>query len=273
MTSFCTASPRRLAASLLAVLGLAAAAAAGAHDSWLQPVPRGGAAGLLLLGTGNRFPAFDVGIDPHYLVKPGCTDAAGSRQPLDAVRNLPNSLLMRAAAAAESCWLQLTPFDVTVPPDKVPVYLDEVRPPPALLAAWAGMQARGRPWQERYTKHARIALPGPAGDIGPAAAQPAPLGMDMLLAEVKADTAGGLPMQLQLQVLRDGQPLPSLAVELVNADRPMPGTWLQTDAAGRITLPRPPAGRWLLRAVDLRLAVDPPESWDSRFVTLSFSLH
>ena len=272
MTSFCTASPRRLAASLLAVLGLAAAAPARAHDSWLQPVPRGATAGLLLLGTGNRFPVFEVGIDPHYLVKPGCADAAGTRQPLDAVRNLSNSLLMRTGAAAESCWLQLTPFDVTVPPDKVPVYLDEVRPPPALLAAWAGMQARGRPWQERYTKHARIALPGPASDIGPAAAQPAPLGMDMLLAEVKADTAGGLPMQLRLQVLRDGQPLPALAVELVNADQPMPGTWLQTDAGGRITLPRPAAGRWLLRAVDLRLAADPPDSWDSRFVTLSFSL-
>ena len=272
MTPLRTASPRRLATGLLALLGLAAAAPAGAHDSWLQPLPRGATAGLLLLGTGNRFPVFDVGVDAHYLVKPGCADAAGKRQPLDAVRNLPNSLLMRAAAAAESCWLQLTPFDVTVPPDKVPVYLDEVRPPPALLAAWADMQARGRPWQEHYTKHARIALPGPAGDIGPAAAQPAPLGMDMVLVEVKADSAAGQQAQLQLQVLRDGQPLPALAVELVNADRPTPGTWLQTDADGRLTLPRPAAGRWLLRAVDLRLAVDPPDSWDSRFVTLSFSL-
>ena len=272
MRSSCTASPRGLAASLLAVLGLAAAAPARAHDSWLQPVPRGASAGLLLLGTGNRFPAFDVGIDPHYLVKPGCADATGTRQPLDAVRNLSNSLLMRTGAAAESCWLQLTPFDVTVPADKVPVYLDEVRPPPALLAAWAGMLARGRPWQERYTKHARIALPGPASDIGPAAAQPAPLGMDMLLAEAVADTAGGQQKQLQLQVLRDGQPLPALAVELVNAEQPIPGTWLQTDAAGRITLPRPAAGRWLLRAVDLRVAADTPDSWDSRFVTLSFSL-
>ena len=272
MTAFRTASPRRLAASLLALLGLAAAAPAGAHDSWLQPLPRQGAAGLLLLGTGNRYPAFDVGIDAHYLINPGCTDAAGKRQPLDALRNLPNSLLLRAGAAAEGCWLQLTPFDVTVPPDKVPLYLDEVRPPPALLAAWADMQARGRPWQERYTKHARIVLPGPAGDIGPAAAQPAPLGLDMLLAETKAETSDGPRSQLQLQVLRDGQPLPALAVELINADRPTPGTWLQTDADGRITLPRPPAGRWLLRAVDLRLAADPPDSWDSRFVTLSFSL-
>ena len=270
MTPLRTVPLRRLAASLLALLGLAAAAPAGAHDSWLQPVPQRGAEGLLLLGTGNRFPVYDVGIDAHYLVNPGCTSAAGKRQPLDALRNLPTSLLLRTAVAAESCWLQLKPFDVTVPPDKVPVYLDEVRPPPALLAAWAGMQARGRPWQERYTKHARIALPGPAGDIGPAAAQPAPLGMDMLLAE--AAPADGLRSNLQLQVLRDGQPLPALAVELVNADQPSPGTWLQTDDAGRITLPRPPAGRWLLRAVDLRLAVDPPNIWDSRFVTLSFSL-
>lgn len=268
MTAFCIASPHRLAASLLALLGLAVAAPAGAHDSWLQPLPRLGAAGVLLLGTGNRFPVYDTGIDAHYLVKPGCAAAAGRLQPLEALRNLPNSLLLRTGAAAESCWLQLTQFDVTVPPDKVALYLDEVRPPPALLAAWAGMQARGRPWQERYTKHARIALPGPAGDIGPAAAQPAPLGMDMLLAEA----ADGPQLQLQVQVLRDGQPLPALAVELINADQPTPGSWWKTDAAGRFTLPRPPAGRWLLRAVDLRLAADAPDTWDSRFVTLSFSL-
>ena len=264
MTALRNASPHRLTATLLALLGLAAAVPALAHDSWLQPVPRRGAEGLLLLGTGNRFPVYDVGVDAHYLINPGCTGADGRPQALDALRNLPDSLLLRTGAAAASCWLQLTPFDVTVPPDKVPVYMDEVRPPPALLAAWAAIQARGKPWQERYTKHARIALPGPAGDIGPAAAQPAPLGMDMLLAEA----ADGL----RLQVLRDGQPLPALAVELINADQPLPGTWLHTDAAGRITWPRPPAGRWLLRAVDLRLAADVPDTWDSRFVTLSFSL-
>ena len=267
MTALCIASPHRLAASLLALLGLAAAAPAQAHDSWLQPVPRRGAEGLLLLGTGNRFPVFEVGIDSRY-INPGCAGADGRPQALEALRNLPDSLLLRTGAAAESCWLQLTPFEVTVPPDKVPVYMDEVRPPPALLAAWAAIQARGKPWQERYTKHARIALPGPAGDIGPAAAQPAPLGMDMLLAEA----ADGPQLQLKLQVLRDGQPLPALAVELINADHPQPGSWQQTDAAGRITWPRPPAGGWLLRAVDLRLAAEPPDTWVSRFVTLSFSL-
>ena len=269
MTALCIASPHRLAASLLALLGLAAAIMpAQAHDSWLQPVPRRGAEGLLLLGTGNRFPVFEVGIDARYLINPGCAGADGRPQALAALRNLPDSLLLRTGAAAESCWLQLTPFEVTVPPDKVPVYMDEVRPPPALLAAWAAIQARGKPWQERYTKHARIALPGPAGDIGPAAAQPAPLGMDMLLAEA----ADGPQLQLKLQVLRDGQPLPALAVELINADHPQPGSWQTTDAAGRITWSRPPAGRWLLRAVDLRLAAEPPDTWVSRFVTLSFSL-
>ena len=269
MTTHRAASPSRLAASLLVLLGLAAAIMpAQAHDSWLQPIPRRGAEGLLLLGTGNRFPVYDVGIDARYLINSGCASADGRPQALEALRNLPDSLLLRTAAAAESCWLQLTAFDVTVPPDRVPVYLDEVRPSPALLAAWAAMQARGKPWQERYTKHARIALPGPAGDIGAAAGQPAPLGMDMLLAEA----ADGPQLQLKLQVLRDGQPLPALAVELINADHPQPGSWQTTDAAGRITWSRPPAGRWLLRAVDLRLAAEPPDTWDSRFVTLSFSL-
>ena len=256
---------RRLPAAwlLAAVLG-AAMAPASAHDSWFQRLSQGRAGTLLALGTGNRFPGFEFGVDARYLVKPACRDAAGAALALEALRDGPHALWLRSGAEASSCWTQLSAFEVDLPADKIDLYLDELRPPPAMLAAWAALQARGLPWLERYTKHARIALPAADGSFGAAAAQPAPMGMDMLLERVGE--------QLHFQVLRDGQPLPGQALELQSADAQRPGQWLRSDAQGRLQLAAPGAGRWLLRGIDLRLDKNQPERFDSRFITLAFEL-
>lgn len=254
----------RLAAALLALAALAPAAQA--HDSWFERLPRSNQ-GVLAFGTGDRFPVYEAAVDPRYIVLSGCLDAQGQLLPLQPLKLQEVSLWLRAGPSAQSCWLQLTPFDVTVPPEKVPLYIDEVRPPPAILAAWQAMRARGLGWNEQYTKFARVVLPGPEGDIPPAAARLVPLGLDLLLKPV--------PEGLQAQVLRDGQPLPDLPVELVSADKPgtpATGTWLRSDAAGTLRFARPAPGRWLLRAVDLRLATGRDDLWDSRFVTLSFEI-
>ena len=72
-------------------------------------------------------------------------------------------------------------------------------------------------------------------------------------------------------VLRDGQPLAGLPVELQSADAAK-GIWRRSDAQGRISLPALPAGRWLLRGTDLRRSDAQPDTWDSRFVTLAFDV-
>lgn len=257
-------SCRPLSAWLLAA-GLAIAAApAAAHDSWFQLLSQGRAGALLALGTGNRFPDFEFGIDSRYLVKPGCRDAAGAPLALEALRDGPSTLWLRSGSAASSCWTQLSPFEVDLPADKIDLYIDEVRPPPAMLAAWAAMHSRGLPWLERYTKHARIALPAADGGFGAAAAMPAPMGMDLLLERVGGD--------LRFQLLRDGQPLAGLALELRSLDATADGRWLRSDAQGRLQIASPGAGRWLLRGIDLRLASDKPDRFDSRFITLAFEL-
>lgn len=256
---------RRSPSAWLIAAGLAIASApAAAHDSWFQLLSQSRAGAVMALGTGNRFPNFEFGVDARYLVKPGCRDAAGAPLALEALRDGPAALWLRGGSAASSCWTQLSPFEVDLPADKIDLYLDEVRPPPAMLAAWEAMHARGLPWRERYTKHARIALPAADGSFGAAAAQPAPLGMDLLLERV-GDA-------LRFQLLRDGQPLPGLALELRNIDSQAAGRWLRSDAQGRVQIAAPGAGRWLLRGVDLRLASDNPDRFDSRFITLAFEL-
>ncbi len=216
----------------LAWLLLCLAASAQAHDTWFERQ----AGGPPVLGTGQQFPKQETGIDPQYLVRQACT--------------------------AGSCWAQTTAFELVLAPDKVALYLDEVRPDVALMKAWQAMQSRGLPWQERYAKHARIVLDAADG------ATPSGMAMDVLIFSATAPRRG---QPLQFQVLRDGRPLPDFAVEL-RSDSSRFGIWRRTDAQGRLSFTPPFAAEWLLRGVDLRLSERQPDSFDSRFVTLAFEV-
>jgi len=243
--------------------GLLMATSAGAHDSWFAPLPSSPQGQrLLALGTGNLFPKLEFAIAPEYLRAQGCVDAQGQPGALAAVRLQAASLLMTAPATAVSCWVQLAPFDIELPADKIALYLDEVRPPAAVQEAWAALQARGLPWKEHYTKHARILWPGGQ------AATPS-MGMDARLAGPAARFERGAPLEFQL--LRDGQPLPDQAVEFRQEDTRF-GLWRRTDAQGRVSFTPPLPGQWILRAVDLRLSDTVPDRWDSRFLTLAFDV-
>lgn len=246
---------------LLAALTLAGSASA--HDTWFAPQ----ADGTLALGTGNRFPVTELAVDDKYFAKRGCLAADGTPLPLEKLRFTEKTTLLRAKAGAASCFVQLEPFEFDLPPDKIELYFKEIRPSAAVLAAWADLKARGLPFHERYTKSARIEL----GD----AARPQPIGtaMDVL----RQAPAGALRVgdDATFQVLRDGQPLPDFAVELVNERSPNlagAGLWHRTDAQGRITAKLPLPGRWLLRGTDLRLSASDATKWESQFITYAFDV-
>jgi uncharacterized GH25 family protein len=74
---------------------------------------------------------------------------------------------------------------------------------------------------------------------------------------------------LKFQVLREGQPLAGLDVELISA-QVRTGFWLRTDAQGLAEVRLPLAGRWLLRATELRQTDAAAGRWESRFITLAF---
>ena len=173
------------------------------------------------------------------------------------LRNDAYALVLHGAAQAKSCWAQLVPLEIELPADMVAVYLREVQADAALRMVWADMQRRGVPWKERYTKHARI-------DFTDSAAEPAPMDMDI----VREASANG---SFSFRVLRDGRPVPGLAMEWVS-DRATVGIWRRTDAEGRVRVHALPPGLWLLRATDLRLSTTEPDRWESRFVTLAFEV-
>jgi Domain of unknown function (DUF4198) len=255
--------------SIAAALAAATAGAAAAHDTWLEP-QRPSLAGhaVFAIGTGTRYPVFEFPLAQEYLVGSGCRGAGATAAPLVRVQDRPAWLVVRSAtpldaAAPHTCWAQLAPFDVEVPPDKIELYLREIQAGPALRATWAAMKARGLPWRENYTKYARIEI----GGSGERAALP--LAMDVLLDNPRWPIRAG--DELGFQVLRDGAPIADLPVELVNNINPL-GIWRKTDAQGRVRVKAPLAGRWIVRAVDLRVAPKNPDEWVSWFVTLGFEV-
>lgn len=249
----------------LLALCLVLAGPAWAHDTWLEPrgEPRGGLL-RLLLGTGERYPAMETSVGRDALDHAGCRFGAGAAVPLAVERDTPAALQLAArgdTAQGHSCWAQVTPHEVELAPKFVERYFDEVRVPEGVRTAWKAQQAQGLPWRERFTKHARFEGQGGSGSGA------LPLAMDLVPRQLPRRPGE----RLQVQWLRQGQPVARLALELVNAGAGQ-GLWLRTDADGRIDVPVPLAGAWLLRGTEVRADPDQPGRWISGFVTLSFSI-
>ncbi len=266
--------PLRLAAFCAGLV--LAAGAAPAHDSWLSPSRDAAAASGagLELATGTRFPVQEFSQSPASVAQARCLAASGGGVELRPVREQANWLDMQAAMdeATEpllACWATLHAAEIELQAPLVKVYLNEIRAPAAIRAAWADMQARGLPWRESYRKYARIELATAAGaspERRAAARRPAGLELEIVVLGA-APVAVGAP--LEFQVLRGGRPLAGFPVELVSERSPL-GIWRETDAQGMLRHRLPFGGRWLLRGVDLRRSTDRPGSWESRFVTLAF---
>jgi hypothetical protein len=241
------------------LIGWTIAGTVSAHDTWFAPQP----GGVLALGTGNRFPVTELAVDDKFFAKRGCLAADGTPAPLDKLRFTDKTTLLRPKAAAQTCFVQLEPFEIELPPDKIDVYFKEIRPSAAVLAAWSELKARGLPFKERYTKSARIDL---GREVSPHTTGTA---MDAL----RVSPAGGLTVgsTAVFQLLQNGKPLPDFAVELVNERSPL-GLWHRTDADGRISARLPLPGRWLLRGTELRLSPNDATAWESQFITYAFDV-
>jgi Domain of unknown function (DUF4198) len=259
----------RLPSKIAAVALAAAAHSTFAHDTWFAPLPAKNGAGVALaLGTGNRFPVLESGIDIKHLVHSGCRHTPESTPiALQRTADAPTALHVHVRAERGlplSCWAQTEAFDVELADDKIALYFKEIQAPAAVRDAWARMRARGVKWKERYTKHARIEI-----DPGPSATTPVNMAMDVVLESPQRTPRRGEPMAFR--VLRDGQPLADFAVEL-HGDRVAQGIWRKTDADGRVRFTAPLPGRWVLRGTELRVSERVPDTWESRFVTLAFQI-
>ncbi|MGZ8378725.1 MAG: DUF4198 domain-containing protein [Gemmatirosa sp.] len=274
--------PLALSAALVAGVVLAAGAtAAGAHDTWLLParatVPSGVDA-TFDLTSGMTFPANETAVAAARVRTARVRTAGGSialPTPVAGTRALRFRVPLRRAGVA-TVWVSLAPRALTLDSAGVMHYLDEIGAPDSVRVAYLRqLPIDGvRRWRERYAKHATTHVlvssplrPRPSAD----ASWSAPTGMPLELVPLRDPTALHAGDSVAVRLLVRGRPLPHTAVGAVGPDgHAHPPR--RTDAEGRVTIPLPRAGRWLLRATHLRHTTAPDLDWESEFATLTLAV-
>lgn len=279
-------SSRPIALALIALASTGAtlaagATAAGTHDTWLLPARATLPAGVdatLDLTSGMGFPANESAVAPAQVRLARLRTAAGTAAlpaPSAGVRALRFRVPLRRAGVA-TVWVSLAPRAVTRDSVQVIGYLAEIGAPDSVRVAYLRqLPVDGvRRWRERSARHASTHLlvssplrPRPAVD----ASWGEPTGMPLELVPLHDPTTLRAGDTLHVRLLQRGRPLAWTAVGLVGPDgRALPAR--RTDADGRAALALPRAGRWLLRAAQLRHASTAPLDWESDFATLTVAV-
>ena len=243
-----------------------------AHDTWLLARPsaaRPGAEIVLELTSGMAFPAPETAIKPDRVARAGVR-LAGTTSDLEDRRSAAKFLQFKTQPSKPgiaTLWVGLAPKSIELKPDEVKEYLDEIGAPEAVRRAWS--EQNPKRWRELYTKHAKtfVRVGVPEGDRSWAE----PVGLALEIVPEKDPTALRPGEDLPLRVLLRGKPVPSFAVGLVREGETH-GLLKTTDEQGRVAFPVAKAGRWLLRATDVRRSSRPDADWESDFATLTFEV-
>ena len=244
-----------------------------AHDTWLLARPSAVEPGnpvTLELTSGMAFPAPETAIKPDRIAR-AAIRLAGSTAGLEDRRSAAKLLQLTARPSKPgiaTLWVELAPKSIDLTPDQVKEYLDEIGASATVRRAWSEMPEPRR-WRELYSKHAKTCVR--VGQPGEDRSWAVPAGMALEIVPEKDLTALRPGDELPVRVLRNGQPFASFAVGLVGPGDAQ-GVLKITDGEGRATFPIARAGRWLLRATDLRRSTRPEADWESDFTTLTFEV-
>lgn len=256
-----------------ALMALALAVPALAHDTWLLArrtvVPPGTV--TLDLTSGMVFPANETAIKPDRVARAGGR-LAGETFDLEDRRSAAKSLEFTARLprpGVATVWVELAPKSIDLKPKQVAHYLDEIGASREVRLAWAEM-AKPRRWRELYTKHAKayVRVGEPEGDRSWAE----PVGLGLEIVPEKDPVALHPGDDLPVRVLRGGQPFPSFSLALAPEGKGKAVAIKNTDADGRVTFRLDRAGRWLLRGTDVRRSLKPEADWESDFTTMTLEV-
>ena len=257
----------------LALLALALTVPALAHDTWLlarSSVVQPGTPVVLDLTSGMAFPANETAIKPDRVARAGVR-IAGSTSDLKDRRSAAKSLQFTVRLAKPGvavAWVELAPKSIDLKPAQVKEYLDEIGASEAVRLAWKEMPEPRR-WRELYSKYAKAYLR--VGQPQEDRSWAEPVGMALEIVPEKDPTSLRPGEELPVRVLRQGQPLPTFAVGLVRQGDHH-GLLKTTDGQGRVAFPIAKAGRWLLRATEVRRTARSEADWESDFTTLTFEV-
>jgi uncharacterized GH25 family protein len=258
---------------VLASAATLCSAAALAHDTWLLPGKFREAPGgkvELVLTSGMAYPASETAIDPARVERSGIR-VGGETKTLTVGEKGKDALALTGtlpAAGVATVWVELHPRTLELTPEEVEEYLAEIGAPASVRERWMATPAPRR-WRETYTKHTKtfVRVGEPQNDHSWAR----PVGLSFELVPGTDPTALKPGQELTVVLTRASQAAAGVAIGLVREGSP-DAVLRTTDATGHATFVVPKAGRWLLRATDLRPGDGKEVDWVSDFTTLTFEV-
>lgn len=241
-----------------------------AHDTWVTPdrfaVHRGETI-VLHITSGMEFPKLETAIQPDRLAR--AVIRVGHQSAAMKAETGAHSLDFRVGAHSSgvaTITLELQPKSIELTPAQVTEYLDEIGADADLRRLW-NHRPEPKRWREIYTKHAKtFVLVDKTDDSWK---QPAGLDLELMpLVDLTSLHAGDT---LPVRLLESGTPLANFSIGVVH-EMDSRGTILKTDSDGRVTVPLPTSGRYMLRATHLRPSQRAEADWISDFTTLTLNV-
>jgi uncharacterized GH25 family protein len=261
----------RRRALLLAPALAFAAAAARAHDFWIEPSsfhPDPGSEIAVALRVGQDFRGEPVPRNPP-LIQRFALLSGRTETPIDGLPGADPAGQLRIPAAGVY-WIAFRSgrSSITLEGDKFEKYLSEE----GLEAVSKTRGARGesaKPAHEVYSRSVKCLLV--SGNPGASAKDfDRPLGLTLELIP-RRDPGKAIPGPLPVALLYDGKPLPGALVVAMEQGSSADKVSARTDARGEATLKLPRKGVWLVKAVHMTPApAGFGAEWESVWTSLTF---
>jgi len=254
---------------LLTGVATLGASAARAHDTWLLPARFEVALGATIdleLTSGMKFP------EPESAVATDRIAASGVRlsgKTLMLEPKSPTKAALRLSAVAPTpgvavLWVASRPRTLSLKPDDVRHYLEEIGAPPSVEARWRQQQR----FRESYSKVAKTYVK--VGDAADDRSWQEPVGLGLEFLPLQDPTALHAGSDFAVRMVRDGKPLADFTVSALPPGGGKPVT-ARTDRDGRVVFMIDRAGPWLLRGTLIEESSAPDTDWQSLFTTLTVS--
>ncbi len=256
------------------VLLLLVATETSAHDTWLFPgktaVPVGTRLSLDLT-SGMAFPKNEFAIDPiridAAMVRLGGRTTPMTRKVISKKFLRLETTLSRAGVA--TLWISLKPKTLELTPAQIQEYLEEIGAADSIRAIYPAGK-KGPRWREEYRKEAKSFVFVGTADSDTSWKIPAGTSFELVpLTDPRTIKAGET---ISFRLLRSGKPLPNFPVGDVSEHK-KEGRLTRTDGNGILRVTAPAAGRWMLRATELRRpSAGTNTDWESVFATLTLNV-
>ena len=254
------------------LLAFFTAASSYAHDFWIEPSTFRPARGENLTATlvvGQNFTGDAVPRSSQLIESFTVRDSSGERAVNGFENQDPAGYLRAEGAGIAVIGYRSKPYPLELAAAKFEEFLrmEGLEQISAMRAAHGETQ---KPDRERFFRYAKSLIQtGPQSiAAAPAASYNKPFGYRYELIP-ESNPMAATP--LQVRVLFEGKPLAGALVSAVHRDDPAARISARTDSRGRVSLPLPKAGVWLVKSVQMVSA--PPGTnadWESLWASLTF---